>query len=85
MTKVIHTIFIKDKINIIVVSDLIYQNDIPHISLAVPGERPFVVVPIDASKLHPIFWQEAQFVYELPIELSDKFYEKVKLLENQKL
>ncbi len=57
-------------------SDLIYIRDVPHLVLewlVLPSgeEQPSIFVALDSSKLRPLNWTDAQYLYEDPVEWPD--------------
>ncbi|NQT75264.1 MAG: hypothetical protein HQ566_01945 [Candidatus Omnitrophica bacterium] len=82
MAKVRHTIFANGKNLGHYNSDITYIKDVPHVVLVweknQKGEEYSVFsVALDASKLHPLKnWSDVEYLYELPVELSDEDYKK---------
>ena len=81
MAKVRHTIFANGRTLGHFNSDIIYIKDVPYVVLVWERnqkneEYPVLSVALDASKLHPLNWTDVEYLYELPVELSDEDYKK---------
>jgi hypothetical protein len=53
------------------VSDLIFVGDVPTLVVEwdAGGQRPAATIPLDPMFLHRIDWEDAQYVYERPVEM----------------